>query len=146
MVFRSAAEKTPSDLPFRSATSYELLPFFATMTHGLYCGPIFALKSLLAADKVKLLLNTRCPTVNVASSITSMDWEIVGRIPKACQKSYPKMQRRFRLGATKTGIESTFAASIAIRQSSRVLRNRTSNFRFSSHGIDMQRKIRTMSK
>ncbi|EAT48999.1 AAEL000009-PA [Aedes aegypti] len=107
--FRSAAENTPSDLPFMSATSYELFPFLATMTQGLYCGPNFALKFLPASDSAKLRLKTLCPTVNV-------------------------------------DIVFTFAASIAILQSSRVFRKRTSNLRFSSHGIDILRKIRTMSK
>ncbi|EAT37741.1 AAEL010297-PA [Aedes aegypti] len=51
-----------------SATSYELLPFLATMTQGLYCGPNFALKFLPASDSAKLRLKTLCPTVNVSCS------------------------------------------------------------------------------
>ncbi|XP_062538481.1 uncharacterized protein LOC134206771 [Armigeres subalbatus] len=68
--FKSAAENIPSDLPFISATSYELLPFLATTTHGLYCGPNLALKFLPASDSAKLLLKIRCPTENVGMELT----------------------------------------------------------------------------
>lgn len=34
--FRSSEENIPNDFPFRSATSYELVPFFLKMVHGTY--------------------------------------------------------------------------------------------------------------
>lgn len=74
--FKSAAENTPSDLPCKSATSYELVPIFRRMTHGVYCGPILALNWSPADDCRKLRLNTRWPTSKVAHRI--QNWNPAG--------------------------------------------------------------------
>ncbi|EAT46824.1 AAEL002032-PA [Aedes aegypti] len=69
------------------------------MTQGIYCGPNLALKSFPATDWVKLRLNTRCPTVNVADLIDQINglrkcWTDPKSLPKVVSQNTTTIQIR----------------------------------------------------